>query len=340
MNIDSEYGLYNQKPMPWWMGKFSSLRRLWFNPVFQRNYQRSRVKQIIKPKHALYTGLGLSILLSIVTLSIGRAVRAESGSIVEIIFFTAFVGPISLMYIIFYIRMFIVCVISTPIEMKKDIGDNTAYPILTTPLRDSDLFYAECLPNFVRGLEILESYISLSIGLLIPCAVIAFFSLIFTDLEITDLTMKAGIMFVVAFQTTVNVVLMMLLLSLASGLYTIWLPTFSAVAATLVHYWTVSSIANIIPTLFGGTFGGLWGLGSLFNMPPTYGTMQPTPYGLNPYVSFFGTFFFYLLITMIGKIVITWIFLIWTTYLGKSEFSKLRRQGYYEPEFSNAAGLE
>jgi hypothetical protein len=245
------------------------------------------------------------------------------------------------MYLIVYVRMFIVCLISTPIEMKKEIGPDVYNPVLSSPMRDSDIFFAECLPNFVKGLEVLVSYSAITLGLVLPCLIFGIPAYFSPDFNMAQFIAIVAIIVADMVLGIACLVLMMLLLSLASCAYTILLPSFSAIIATLIHYGIVSSMSNLAPNLIFSTYGGVFGLGifasilfagqygSYNNFQPLYGGGYPLPELL-----------LFVLLALICKVIITWFFCYLTSMWGLSAFSKLRRAGFYEPEYSNAAGLE
>jgi hypothetical protein len=341
MTILAEYGLSNQKPMPWWIGKIGSLRRLWDNPVFQRNYQRSRVKKLAEPKPAFMVGLLASIVINTLIQIVGRRFLFDSQQLLMFSFAIVLGFPLACMYVIAYVRMFIVCLVSTPIEMKKDFGPDNFNPVLCSPMKDAELFFAECLPNYVKGLEVLVTYAAITLGLLIPCilyGIPAYISpgfnpgLFMEILVIVLADMALGL---------ACLILMMLLLSLASGTYTIWLPSFSAIIATLFHYWVASSMSNVAPNLIFANYGGVFGFGLFSSMLFTgsygsYNNYGPRYGGPSDWAEILG----YILLALFSKVVITWFFCWLTSQWGRSAFSKLRRAGYYEPEYSTAAGLE
>ncbi|MCX6647739.1 MAG: hypothetical protein NTY09_15465 [bacterium] len=341
MATSAEYGLSNQKPMPWWVRKISALRRLWNNPVFQRNYQRSRVKKLAEPKPAFLVGLISSIVINTILLNLGRHYQFKSQEILMFSFAVTVGFPLACMYVLIYVRMFIVCLISTPIEMKKEIGPDIYNPVLCSPMRDSEIFFAECLPNYVRGLEVLVSYSAITLGLAIPCLIFgipAFFS---PDFNLAQFIAIVAIILADMALGIACLVLMMLLLSLASCTYTILLPSFSAIITTLIHFGIVSSMSNLAPNLIFGMYGGVFGLGLFSSMLFTshygsyvnFGPLYRDTYDVTEIL-------LYILLALFCKVIITWFFCYLTSQWGLSAFSKMRRAGYYEPEYSTAAGLE
>lgn len=318
MDPINEYGLSTVKSIPIWIARIPFLKRLWFNPVFQRNYRNSQVKKLIYPKLAFRAGLIWSAIISVIMLIVTAYDHDELASD-SACFIIAFLFAI--MYGITFFRMFIFCLVTTPRELQQDIGKDNLSSILTTPLSDGSLFFAETLPNFVRGLEVIQSLLYLFIGLVIPL----FLSLWLVGMKwlptfkIEYILSVLGTTIITLIYMILALVLMMLVISLVSGAYAITHNIFGAIMATLLQTFLIAIISGVAMVTFHEYL--TW---SVFRS-----------YGLN----FREEFIIYVSTSIIGILIVYWSCLI-TSYFGISAFAKVRRQGYYKPEMSNAAGLE
>lgn len=316
------------------------LRRLWFNPVFQRNYKLSRVKNLIEPKPAFIVGLILSVAINIFIVILSARTLHAWSDLFSFSYLFSVGGPIIAIYFVIYFRMFVTCLISTPTEIKKDIGSDNLSPVMSTPMSDAELYYAVSLPNYVKGLETIASYMSLAAGLLIPCIVVGIFTLFISEISFPVFAEVALIIVASGALLVGCLVSMMFLMSLASGTFAITLPTFAAILATLVFYVMAAGIVNIIPNFLSVVLGGI----------ANYGVIVPfwltTPFNTGDFLDDNSSSkmrlatITYLFGSLVAKILLTWIFCIVTSAMGKSALSKMRRAGYYEPEYCNAAGLE
>ena len=342
MEISSEYGLYNQKPMPWWMGRFASLRRLWFNPVFQRNYQRSRIRKIVAPKTAFIVGLVWSALMNLIVILFLLTKVIMDKEVAETTYLIILSAPVNIIIFIIYVRMFIVCLISTPIEFKKDIISKNQSPILSIPIKDSELYIAECLPNYIRGLDIIESAIAFGIGVLISGLISAIPLSLLSHAFFTDYLAMAGFELLFIIHGSFDLVFMMYFLSLITGLYSIQLPSAAAIFATLIHFVVVSVIANILPFLMEVVTGVPLNLVFIWQLLFDSGFYSNTlvRFGIG---SSGGLLLLQAILTfasIVIKSLVIGLFAYITLIIGQSEFSKLRRAGFYEPELTTADNIE
>ncbi len=318
MDPINEFGLSTVKNIPFWIARIPFLKRLWFNPVFQRNYRNSRVKNLINPKLAFRAGLIWSAIISVIMLIVTAYDHDELASIAACLLIAS---PLVILYGITFFRMFIFCLVTTPREVQQDIGKDNLSSILTTPLSDGSLFFAETLPNFVRGLEVIQSLLYLFIGLALPL----FLSLWLVGMlwvptfEIEQMLPIIGITIITLIYMILALVLMMLVISLVSGAYAITHNIFGAIMATLLHALILAIISGVAM--------------SMYHEYMTWSVFRS--YGLN----FREEFIIYISTAAIGILIIYWSCLI-TSYFGINAFAKVRRQGYYKPEMSNAAGLE
>ena len=327
MEIYQEYGLATVKAIPKWIAKVPFLRRLWFNPVFQRNYRNSRVRKLIEPKLAFRIGFVWSLVISVIL----TIVSIHENDLIMLGFLIIFIAlPFVVIYSWTWIRMFFFCLITTPRELQQDIGKDNLNSILTTPISSGGLFFAETLPNFVRGLEVLHSILMLAAGLAIPLFV-SLIVIIISPLpvDVKDLSEYVVGTILVVFVLLVAYVLMTLLISIIVGAYAVTMTIFGAITATLVQSFFV-----LIITIAGMSFASM-ALEVLFCKIMGIDHL----YYLNSTLEIIWAFSLAIFLTIVGTAIIYWACL-FTSHVGISALAKARRQGYYKPEFSNAAGLE
>ena len=314
MEIYQEYGLATVKAIPKWIAKVPFLRRLWFNPVFQRNYRNSRVRKLIEPKRALLIGLIGSFFYTTALITISIFMNN----------FEFYVGgsylipvPIAFVFLGALIRMFFVCLVSTPREFQQDIRRDDPNSILTIPISTESLFFAEILPNFVRGLEDLLSILALAVGTALP-----FFSslliIVFTGVGITifNFTQISAFTIIIAFVMFATYVLITLLISITVGAYAVSMTIFGAITATLFQLSIVLIIAGGCMARAATALGWL----AIKNLGITYlGAMNPSQ-------EIIWGYSLAIIHTIIGTIIIFWACL-FTSHIGISALAKARRVG-------------
>jgi hypothetical protein len=323
----NEYGLSTVKDIPRWIARIPFFRRLWFNPVFQRNYRNSRVKRLIEPKMAFRVGLIWSAILSIMMV-IGEMIDKSnifSGSIPIVI-----MAPFCVIYSYTFLRMFFFCLITTPRELQQDIGKDNLGIILTTPVSDGSLFFAEILPNFVRGLEVAQSALYLFIGTAIPAILglilIDFFGSYIIDDDWVQMFIYAmmGVVFMfIAF------FLMMLITSVTTGTFAITHTIAGAIISSLFYSYITVNLAA------GGIYLAIYVVDVLTEHYDDWLYYSGSPHIWQD----IREIILVLLPILTGTFVILWACL-FTSHIGISALAKVRRSGFYKPESSNAAGLE
>jgi len=322
---DLEEGIGGRRP--WWVSLIPFLRNLWSNPVFVRNYGRSRVKRPVSPIPAFLVGAFLSAPISV---GIAAALGTEWESVLTVCGVWLLAVPIILLYVVILIWMFIACLVTTPRELQSDIGLEQLNPMLSTPITDADLYFGETMPNVVRGLEISESFVALSFGLFLPAFAICGVPCAVQALGIPQGVLVSMLVFIafplVMVYMIVNLVLMMLLLSFAAGIYSVSMAMFGAIVATLVHYFVVKTVASMISSA----------VRLVFTLPAL---AIGSPY--SPYM-YGGEFVFPVVGVLAGevlKIVLVGLGCYLTALYGVSAFAHARRQGYYMPYVPHRGGV-
>ncbi|MCX6647742.1 MAG: hypothetical protein NTY09_15480 [bacterium] len=162
MDQPHEHPYVDAAPPPWWLRKIKFFRLLWFNPLFQRNYKKSRLRPLLSPRVAFWVGLLYGvILLSVIgtgplfLLYIGRAATI----------------PLSIYIMIEIARCFIACLVNTPQTIKADLDSEHLSPILATPMSDRDIYFSMVLPNFVRSMEVIQSLVIFGVWIVLPALI-------------------------------------------------------------------------------------------------------------------------------------------------------------------------
>ncbi|MCX6647740.1 MAG: hypothetical protein NTY09_15470 [bacterium] len=323
----NKYGLLTVKDIPKWIARIPFFRRLWFNPVFQRNYRNSRVRKLIEPKTAFRVGLIWSLLFS-VTMTIISIVDHYASFVDTFLGFI--IAPFAVIYVWTFIRMFFFCLITTPRELQQDISRDNQGIILTTPISDASLFFAEILPNLVRGLEVAQSVLYLFIGTAIPAIVALILVKSFCSNHINygwDQTLIYAILTVIIM--FIALFLMMLLTSVETGTFAISHSIISAIVSSIFYSYIVLNLAA------GGIGLAILLVDELTNYYSDWLYYSGSPH----FWQDIREIILVLLPILSGTFVILWACL-FTSHIGISALAKVRRSGFYKPESSNAAGLE
>jgi len=304
---------------PWWVKLTPFLAGLWADPVFRRNYARTRVKNVVKPLPAFIFGFVISLIIVIATVQLSSGIFKEEALMIALI--AGVFVPVGLLTAITYLRMFITCLTTTSIELRRDKDDGSLNLVFTTPKTDAAIYYAECLPSFMKGLEVINALLALLAGNLIPFVIMGLLWVIKFSGEYQvgegEIFMVIFWVIFVAFVILSGLILMMLLFSLASGLYALTMPAFGSIFATLAHY----GVVNWMSWMITGFLISLLQNYLYAGYSPGFELVIPVAMVL------FKTF-----LVIVGCII--------TGRLGINTFAKVRRQGYYEPEHTTAAGLE
>jgi hypothetical protein len=302
---DWEFDLLWAEPPPQWMEGIGPLMEYWGNPIFQRRYLLNRVTPAFDPLWALSVGFWLSLAINLFLAFCAGESALGLGVLVTLVI------PGSIALAIMSVRMFTSCLLATPLELKRELHSDALGPILTTPISDSRIFFAEVASGIMRGLGAVEEVLAILIGLTGGY-------LLGMCWQLWPIVHEAGIvavwLAVFCIMGLIAAIQLLVLTALAAGLYAIVLPVGVAVAATLVH---VVICALISPFLF------LFPLDAIAEMSGGL-TMDPV-------LVLLGFAFLEIVVLAVATTV--------TGRLGVRAFATARRPGYYEPEMSTAAGL-
>ncbi len=248
MDRSEEYGLRKSKPLPRWMGRIPVLRNLWSNPVLQRSYLRSRVGGTVKPGLAFKAAFVFSLAANFLALLNDDPVAA-----LDVGFLSGLAIPMGAVLLITFARMFIICLVAVPLEIAREFRHGDTNPIFTTPISTRDICYGVCLGSFFRGLEIIGSLLALLGGLSIP---FAFFFMMPSLLQGQAASWLPAAIFLILGTVWLfsGLIIMMLLLSLAGGMYAISYPVLGAILTTMVYYLVIRQVADGIGSTFHNVF--------------------------------------------------------------------------------------
>jgi len=302
---DWEFDLLWAEPPPRWMESIGPLMEYWGNPIFQRRYLLNRVTPAYDPLWAFSVGLCLSLAINLLLAFCAGAVALGLGVLVTV----AIPGSIALA--VMSVRIFVSCLLATPLELKREVHSDALGPILTTPIPDSQIFFAEVASGIMRGLGALEEVLAILIGL-------AGGYLLVMSLRLWPIVQDAGILgvwlAVFCIMGLIAAIQILVLTALSAGLYAIVVPVGVAVAATLVH---------VLICALTGPFLVFFAIVAAEEM---FGGFM-----MDPVLVLLGFGFLQILVLATATTV--------TGRLGVRAFAMARRPGYYEPEGATAAGL-
>ena len=303
---DYEFDLTWADPPPLWVENVGPLMDVWGNPIFQRRYVLWRLAPSLGAFKAFVVGLLFSLVLNAFLLFVTEKEEAAGlGFLVTV----AIPGGLAVTFT--GVRLFVSCMVATPREFRTELAADMLGPILTTPMSDSKVYFAECLSGLMRGLGAIEEVVALLVGLLLPY-------LLLMSPVLLPYALDAGIeslWWIVLFGMFLLAIILLLVLStLAAGLYAIMLPVAATVPVAMFH---------VLVIWLGTSFVGFWAVGVVSRFVRLLGS--------EPLV--------YLLTATTLEILSLALFTVLTGHLGVLAFARARRPGYYEPERATAAGL-
>jgi hypothetical protein len=307
--IDHPY--VDAPPPPWWLRRIKFLRLLWFNPLFQRNYRKSRLKPLLPPRAAFWIG----ILYGVILLSV-----LDTGPIVLVYIGRAATIPLSIYIMIEIARCFIECLVNTPQTIKADLDSDHLSPILATPMSDRDIYNSMIFPNFVRSMEVIQSQVIFVVWIILP-------SLIF-GISMSFLgpyySLGPPVIFITLYilSLVIYIVAILLLISYAAGFYSTANQVFGAIASALFFTFGFT----LLPIF--GWWGFCWMMigNQSGNGCGTAMMMYILPFYV-PGLNLLGLVFIFAGAGL-------------ARMLGVRAFSQLRRSGIYSSEGLTASGLE
>ncbi len=158
--IDSR-NYFSTLDVPDWVIRIPTIKKFFNNPVFRRRISLSHPFAIITNKVAFFIGVGIGYFLPLVPYldtSSEIEILININKYAAIIMVIRLLGPV-----LMYSARGIGEILSTD---KKD-------PILTTPIRNADLFYGICYGNLARGCKVIGVVFTFCIGTIVTYVAIA-----------------------------------------------------------------------------------------------------------------------------------------------------------------------
>jgi hypothetical protein len=310
MAQNTEHPYVDAAPPPWWLRRIKSLRLLWFNPLFQRNYRKSRLKPLLPPRAAFWIG----ILYGVILLSV-----IGTGPLFLVYLGRAAMGPLSIFIIIEIARCFIACLVNTPQTIKADLDSEHLSPILATPMSDRDIYNSMIFPNFVRSMEVIQSLVIFGVWIVLPALIFGILMSVFGPNYFLGVPVIFGALWILS--VFVYIIAILLLTSYAAGLYSATNQVSGAIAGALFYTGGFTLLPIFIWwgycfSMFGNQTGAGCGTPMLLYIAPFY-----------PGINLIGLVFI-----AAGAGLARW--------RGVKAFSQLRRSGFYNPEGMTASGQE
>jgi hypothetical protein len=312
MYYDDYYGISNPQPPPWWMLWLPFLRRLCENPLFQL-----RIKNAPKVRQIGGVGLALLILLFILPI-IGVLIhRSDEGKIdfsTVILWYT----PIFLAASgITGIRMFLECIVAAPISFAREIQSRRLKNIRVVPLSDYDLFYGSAWPSLYRVLKINQNslailslfYLGLTIVSLANLNGLEEFELSF---GLSTIPAKVALYYLFIPLLFVQLLVYLMLIANASGLYTLNMPPIGGTVATMIHVSVVFLFTQLLSA-----------------------ALEAVTFKARAGWSMTGNIFFFVSFQTLFTAFLAWL----TGEMGVIRLARWRRPGFYEDEWASAAGM-
>ena len=301
----SDYEIIEPKPPPSWVYYLPSLKNIWDNPISQHLYKPIRHQFIPPPIMGFLAAFGLSLFLNLI---FQNEVFEDSATLASL---SLSLGATSAAIGLYAsIRIIINSLVFNPLRIRSLIERHTIDSWLSLPLNDTTLFHSLNFPSIVSCLKAYENVIAIYVGLVIPFYIFTLgngikFGEIFSTAEISS-TLPASYAVWAIFLPLV----LSLLLTNASGLYSFIIQGPYNAAFAVTH------------------FAICWGLMYLIRM--TWLSIFPADDLIDIPKVVAGE-----LISVLIMIGLAWL----TGRIGVMVFARFRRPGFYEEEWSSAAGM-
>jgi hypothetical protein len=307
MLFNEIYGISDEIPLPWWIGRNPLLEWLVFNPIFQLHMKKKHKAPIVDGLRGFIAGILYFIVIYIVF-----RIKNDDPEVGSRIFIALFLLPTIVLIVAGFFRTMVVCIVSAPIDMRREIESLRMHAILTTPISDSGIYFSNAYQVLFRAMAANAGILTFLATLIIPSMIVVtangwnlieFFYITQGDYH------TIPIQFVLLF---FGCTLYLYLLCLAGTMYAINLAAFPATIATAAHVAFAYLFTLLVSLIARGT---------IFNdADPIYASWNTVfAEGLN----------------LLLLLLITWL----TGRLGVIFFARYRRPGFFEPEFASASGL-
>lgn len=305
---NSIYGISNEVSLPWWIERNPWLQQLIYNPIFQRCMQRRYKPPVLNEVKGL-----IAAILCFIGLLIYYKTYSEEREISQQLFVVLSVVPFGLLAAIGFIRELVICVVSAPLNMRREIGSLRMNALLATPLYDSEIYFS--IPYQV----LLRSWASHT-GTIVFLIIfwISTYSVIlingwgyfeqFQNLYGDESTIPLRLIFL-----AVQCALLLNLACLAGSMYGVRYGVLLSIVLTVAHVGIAFLFTLLFHYISAMVFPG--DIGPLNFSWQTVG------------VDGFSTLYLLLVVWLTGRI-------------GVMTFARYRRPGFFEPEYASASGLQ
>ena len=301
----SDYDIANPSDTPRWVGFIPPIKSLWSNPVSQCLYNPKKRRLRLSPRGLFILTFILSLALSVLFMAIG-----DEDTLVGLGFPVIILVSIPIALFALMITVFFTCFIGTSLRLREKLELGMIDSLLPTPLPDRSFFRGMIFPSIISGLRACENFIAFFFGAVLPFLVTMVLIGIELSAAVSLLDLGSGLLPAIVLWIIAAPILMVFHFTLASGLYSMLLPTSMAVPISIGHVALV------------------YGFSVLMRM--TYHTFLEMIGPVGAVGIFVGEMV--QIAILIGLAVLT-------DKIGVMVFARYRRPGFYEPEWASAAGL-
>ncbi|MCX6645701.1 MAG: hypothetical protein NTY09_05005 [bacterium] len=308
MLFNEIYGIENEIPLPWWIGRNPLLEWLVFNPIFQLHMKKKYKPPIVNELRGLIAGI-----LYFVAIYIVFKINNDDPEVGPRIFIGLFLVPTAVLIITGYLRTIAVCLASAPREIRREIESMRMMAISTTPISDAGIYFSNAYQILFRAMGAYIGILTFLITLGIPSMIVVTVNG-WNPNELFYLEQAPK--FMTYFQIVVifsYCTVYLYLTCFAGTMYGINMAAFPAMIATVAHVALIFLFTTILFLI------SIIRMGGEFMHPHYTGWDIILLEGFN----------------LLLLLLITWL----TGRLGVIFFARYRRPGFFEPEFASASGL-
>ena len=307
MLFNEIYGITNEIPLPWWIARNPLLEWLVFNPIFQLHMKKKHKRPVVDGLRGFIAGVVYFVAIFLFFRN-----SNDDPEVGSRYFIALFILPTLVLIGAGFVRSMLVCLVTAPMDMRREIESYRMHSILPTPISDAGIYFSNAYQVLMRAMASNVGTLTFLLTLVIPSMIVisangwSIYEFFYYDFGESG-TIPVQMIFLFFFCT-----LFLYLTCLAGTMYAINLPAFAATVATVAHV--------------GGTLLFMVLLSLIARMTVLTGVDL-----------FFSTWQAMLLesFNLLLLILITWL----TGRLGVMTFARYRRPGFFEPEYAGASGL-
>ena len=303
MEFYAIYDIANSTRPPWWVMLVPAFRHIWELPVAQKEYGR------VKPSRFPVIVITF-ISAGLISLAVNIIFRLSQGfdDLTMTAFsmsFTVYI-PIGILIVISSFRIFFICLVGSVMRFRKRLESRAIESYYALPITDRGMYFGVLFPGIIRGLSVMENLIGISAGLFAGFFLVNGFVTNDWDYKMPDL-LTLGSLFIMTI-----IFFSVFVYTYTAGLFSIYLPVFPAVFASVLHLFIFYGLATFgLMTMGMLTFLTRWGGADLASI-----------------------IFSWIALILYGAFI-TWL----TSQVGVMIFARRRRPGFYEPEWASGSGM-